>query len=49
MVLDEWQQFLREVKVEAETRYSLYHQSFSDFLYRKDIVQAYGDDFASEN
>jgi hypothetical protein len=46
MVLNEWQQFLREVQVDAETRYSIYHQSFSDFLYRKDIVQAYGDDFS---
>jgi hypothetical protein len=45
-VLNEWQQFLREVLVDAETRYSIYHQSFSDFLYRKDIVQAYGDDFS---
>jgi Swt1-like HEPN len=45
-ILNEWQQFLREVNVEAETRYSIYHQSFSDFLYRKDIVQAYGDDFS---
>lgn len=46
MVLDEWQQFLRETQLESETRYSIYHQSFSDFLYRKDIVQAYGDDFS---
>lgn len=46
MVLNEWQQFLREVQVDSETRYSIYHQSFSDFLYRKDIVQAYGDDFS---
>jgi Swt1-like HEPN len=46
MVLDEWQQFLRETQLESETRYSIYHQSFSDFLYRKDIVQAYGNDFS---
>lgn len=46
MVLDEWQQFLRETQIESETRYSIYHQSFSDFLDRKDIVQAYGDDFS---
>lgn len=45
-VLDEWKQFLRETLVNAENRYSIYHQSFSDFLYRKDIVQAYGDDFS---
>jgi len=48
-VLNEWKQFLREVQVDGETRYSVYHQSFCDFLYRKDIVQAYGDDFSSEN
>jgi hypothetical protein len=48
-VLNEWKQFLREVQVDSETRYSVYHQSFCDFLYRKDIVQAYGDDFSSEN
>lgn len=46
MVLNEWQQFLRETQLDSETRYSIYHQSFSDFLYRKDIVQAYGDDFS---
>jgi hypothetical protein len=45
LVLDEWEQFLRETVVDGENRYSIYHQSFSDFLYRKDIVQAYGDDF----
>ncbi|MEB3180231.1 MAG: hypothetical protein VKL59_14520 [Nostocaceae cyanobacterium] len=45
-VLNEWQQFLRETQLNSETRYSIYHQSFSDFLYRKDIVQAYGDDFS---
>jgi hypothetical protein len=48
-VLNEWKQFLREVQVDDETRYSVYHQSFCDFLYRKHIVQAYGDDFSSEN
>ncbi len=48
-VLNEWKQFLREVQVDDETRYSVYHQSFCDFLYRKNIVQAYGDDFSSEN
>jgi hypothetical protein len=48
-VLNDWEQFLRPVQVDSETRYSVYHQSFCDFLYRKDIVQAYGDDFSSEN
>jgi hypothetical protein len=46
MVLNEWQQFLRSTQLDSETRYSIYHQSFSDFLYRQDIVQAYGDDFS---
>ncbi len=45
-VLNEWKEFLRETLVNTEKRYSIYHQSFSDFLYRKDIVQAYGDDFS---
>ena len=48
-VLNEWKQFLREVQVDGESRYSVYHQSFCDFLYHKDIVQAYSDDFSSEN
>jgi hypothetical protein len=48
-VLNDWKQFLHPVEVDGETRYSVYHQSFCDFLYRKDIVQAYGDDFSSEN
>jgi hypothetical protein len=48
-VLNDWEQFLRPVQVDGETRYSVYHQSFCDFLYRKDIVQAYGDDFSEEN
>jgi hypothetical protein len=48
-VLNEWKQFLREVQVDGEVRYSVYHQSFCDFPYHKDIVQAYEDDFSSEN
>lgn len=48
-VINEWKQFLREVQVNDETRYSVYHQSFCDFLARKDIVEAYGDDFDSQN
>jgi hypothetical protein len=31
-VLKKWQQFLRLQKVEGETRYTVYHASFSDFL-----------------
>ena len=41
-VLDEWQQFLHRDKFNGETRYSIYHASFCDFLSRKDIVQAAG-------
>jgi Swt1-like HEPN len=42
-VLDRWREFLREEVIEGQTCYSIYHASFSDFLYRKDIVQAAGD------
>jgi Swt1-like HEPN len=42
-VLDRWREFLREESIEGQTCYSIYHASFSDFLYRKDIVQAAGD------
>jgi hypothetical protein len=41
-VLDEWDQFLHEQQVGSQTRYSVYHASFRDFLHRKDIVQAAG-------
>lgn len=41
-VLEEWEQFLREEVIGGETRYGIYHQSFCDFLARKDIVQAAG-------
>jgi hypothetical protein len=41
-VLDEWEQFLHNDKVDGETRYSVYHSSFCDFLAQKDIVQAAG-------
>jgi hypothetical protein len=42
-VLDQWREFLREEQVDQQTCFSIYHASFSDFLYRKDIVQAAGD------
>jgi hypothetical protein len=42
-VLDQWREFLREEVIEGQTCHSIYHASFSDFLYRKDIVQAAGD------
>ncbi|MBE7557268.1 MAG: ATP-binding protein [Anaerolineales bacterium] len=41
-VLDEWDQFLHEQQIDSQTRYSVYHTSFRDFLHRKDIVQAAG-------
>ncbi len=43
-VLDEWEQFLEKKQIEGETCYSIYHQSFCDFLARKDIVKAAGID-----
>lgn len=41
-VLVEWEPFLRRHPAGGETRYSLYHESFRDFLHRKEIVQAAG-------
>lgn len=41
-ILDEWRQFLHLQKVDRQTRYSVYHTSFRDFLHRKDIVEAAG-------
>jgi len=42
-VLDGWRQFLHDEAADGQTRYSVYHSSFSDFLYRKDIVQPVGE------
>jgi hypothetical protein len=41
-VLNEWKQFLHEQHIDNQSRYSVYHTSFNDFLHRKDIVQASG-------
>jgi len=41
-VLDEWRQFFSRINFEPEPRYSLYHNSFSDFLHQKEIVRAAG-------
>jgi transcriptional regulator with XRE-family HTH domain len=41
-ILDVWIQFLHKQRVDKENRYSLYHNSFRDFLNRQDIVQAAG-------
>jgi hypothetical protein len=48
-ILKEWDQFLREQRLDGETRYSLYHSSFRDFLYRQDIVQAAGETIEGVN
>ncbi len=48
-ILKEWDQFLREQQLDKETRYSLYHSSFRDFLYRQDIVQAAGETIEDVN
>jgi hypothetical protein len=41
-ILDVWIQFMHKQRVDKENRYSLYHNSFRDFLNRQDIVQAAG-------
>ena len=41
-VLDEWEQFLHQHRINERTRHSVYHSSFREFLHRKDIVQAAG-------
>ena len=40
---------MREQQLDKKTRYSLYHSSFRDFLYRRDIVQAAGETFEGVN
>lgn len=41
-ILDEWEQFLHSSMIENTARYSPYHTSFTDFLHRKEVVQAAG-------
>lgn len=41
-MLDEWRQFLHMQPLPTGTRYSLYHTSFQDFLYRKEVIQKAG-------
>jgi hypothetical protein len=48
-VLDDWEQFLREQRIDGQTRYSIYHASFQDFLHRKEIVQKAGETIARVN
>ncbi|RUT09878.1 hypothetical protein DSM106972_003730 [Dulcicalothrix desertica PCC 7102] len=45
-VLDEWGQFLHKVKVGNESRYSIYHKSFQDFLLSDEIAGAYEDEIS---
>ncbi|MGB8192795.1 MAG: toll/interleukin-1 receptor domain-containing protein [Chitinophagaceae bacterium] len=42
-ILDEWSPFLHQQLQDAQLCYSIYHSSFLDFLYRKDIIQATGE------
>jgi hypothetical protein len=39
-VLNEWEQYLHVENENEENFYSIYHHSFREFLYRKDIVNA---------
>lgn len=39
-VLDEWDQFLHKQVKDGTMRFSIYHNSFRDFLNRRDIIQA---------
>jgi hypothetical protein len=48
-VLDDWEQFLREQRIDGQTRYSIYHASFQDFLHRKEIVQKAGETIEGVN
>ena len=46
-VLDDWEQFLHQVRDNGVTRYSIYHSSFRDFLQDKELVQASGENLGS--
>jgi hypothetical protein len=41
-VLDDWHQFIPPVEEEDQVRYRFYHNSFRDFLHRKEVVRASG-------
>jgi len=41
-VLDKWEQFLQKKRFERKVYYSIYHASFRDYLYSKDIVRIAG-------
>jgi DNA-binding XRE family transcriptional regulator len=48
-VLDDWLQFLHQTQVDGKISHSLYHSSFQEFLYRKEVVKAAGIDMKSIN
>ncbi len=37
-ILNEWSQFLHFSQIQGQTRYKVYHASFADFLFRKEII-----------
>ena len=39
-ILDNWRQFIHKEIAGGQIRYSLYHQSFSEFLHQKEIVSS---------
>ncbi len=41
-VLYDWAQFLQKQEIHQPPRYRFYHESFRDFLHRRDIIQAVG-------
>ena len=48
-VLKKWESFLRQQQVDGEIRYSIYHNSFRDFLAKNETVQAAGVDVEKLN
>ncbi|MGB3266054.1 MAG: ATP-binding protein, partial [Microcoleus sp.] len=48
-VLKKWESFLRQPQVDGEIRYSIYHNSFRDFLAKNETVQSAGVDVEKLN
>lgn len=48
-VLNKWESFLRQQQVDGEIRYSIYHNSFRDFLAKDETVQSAGIDVEKLN
>ena len=48
-VLRKWESFLRQQQVDGEIRYSIYHNSFRDFLAKDETVQSAGIDVEKLN